>query len=90
MNFKRPVYRKCAVSKEILLKKDLFRICKINGNIIFDKEHNLGGRGAYIKKDLRTIELAYKTKAINKALRSEVNEDIYLSLIQELSKERRG
>ena len=89
MNFKRPVYRMCSVSREKLLKKDLFRLVKTPSGVAFDKEQNIPGRGAYIKKDLKTIELAYKNKVLNKSLRCEISEDIYLLMVQELSKERR-
>ena len=89
MNFKRPVYRMCVVTREKYLKEDLFRVVKTSQGVVLDKEHKLPGRGAYIKKDLKTIELAFKRKSLNRALRCEVKEEVYLSLIQELSKERR-
>ena len=89
MNFKRPVYRMCVVSRELLLKKDLFRLVKTSSGIVFDEKQNIQGRGVYIKKDLKTIELAFKRKSLNKAFKTEVSENIYLSLIQALSKERR-
>ena len=89
MNFKRPVYRMCVVSRELLLKKDLFRLVKTSSGVVFDEKQNIQGRGVYIKKDLKTIELAFKRKSLNRALKTEVSENIYLSLIQALSKERR-
>ena len=89
MNYKRPVYRLCSTSREKLLKKDLFRVVKTADGVVFDKKQNIQGRGAYIKKDLKTIELAFKRKSLNKSLKADVNEDIYIALIQELSKERR-
>ena len=89
MNFNRPVYRMCVVSRELLLKKDLFRLVKTSSGVVFDEKQNIQGRGVYIKKDLKTIELAFKRKSLNRALKAEVSEDIYLSLIQALSKERR-
>ena len=88
MNQRRPVYRKCVVTKEILLKGDLYRLVKTSNGVIFDKQQNIPGRGAYIKKDLKTIELAHKNRAFNKALRCEINDEIFIELIQSLSKER--
>lgn len=79
----------CVVSRELLLKKDLFRLVKTSSGIVFDEKQNIQGRGVYIKKDLKTIELAFKRKSLNKAFKTEVSENIYLSLIQALSKERR-
>ena len=79
----------CIISRESLLKNDLFRLTKIDNKVVFDENQNLPGRGVYIKKDLKVIELAHKRKALNKAFRTEVNEELYISLIQALSKERR-
>ena len=89
MNFKRPVYRKCAVTHESLLKSDLYKITRVNGIVYFDKYQNMQGRSCYIKKDLKVIELAHKKKILSKSLKMDVSDDIYLALIQELSKERR-
>ena len=79
----------CVVSRELLLKKDLFRLVKTSSGVVFDEKQNMQGRGVYIKKDLKTIELAFNRKSLNRALKTKVSEDIYLSLIQALSKERR-
>ena len=89
MNFKRPVYRRCAITHESLLKSDLYKITRVNGIVYFDFNQNMHGRSCYLKKDLKVIELAYKKKILSRLLKTEVSEDIYLSLIQELSKERR-
>lgn len=90
MNIKRPVYRICALTREKYLKQDMFRVVKTkSGEVYLDLNQNISGRGVYIKKDLKVIEEAYKRKSLNKALRCQVNEDIYLQLIQALSKERR-
>ena len=89
MNIKRPVYRTCIITRESILKKDLFRLTKIDNKVVIDVNQKLPGRGVYIKKDLKVIELAHKRKALNKALRTEVDEELYISLIQALSKERR-
>ena len=89
MNFKRPVYRKCAVTHESFLRSDLYKITRVNGEVYFDKNQNMHGRSCYIKKDLKVIELAHKKKIISKSLKLDVKDEIYLELIQELSKERR-
>lgn len=89
MNIRTPVYRICIVSKEKLLKKEMFRIALVNNEVIFDKEQSLGGRGVYIKKDLSTIKLAHERHSLSRGLRKEVKDEIYLELIQELSKEKR-
>lgn len=89
MNQKAPVYRICCVTKEPLPKEKLFRIVKTNNKIYFDFNQNTKGRGAYIKKDLSTILEAQKRHSLSKALKCNVDDSIYLELIQALSKERR-
>ena len=90
MNIKRPVYRTCSVTKEKLLKQDLFRIVKTkSGEVKVDVDQVIQGRGVYIKKDLKTIEIAFQKKALNRALRCQVSEEVYLSLVQAISKKGR-
>ena len=89
MNKTKPIYRSCIVSKEKLLKHELFRLVLVNSEVVFDAEQKIKGRGVYLKKELETIKLAQKKKMLNKAFRKDVGEDIYLTLIQELEKERR-
>lgn len=89
MNLKPKSYRMCVISREILLKEELFRIVSTPNGVEVDLTHKKKGRGVYIKKDLKTIEAAYKKNALSKALKKEVKEEIYLELVQALSKERR-
>ena len=89
MNKRAPIYRTCIVTREKILKEDLFRVVKNNDKIYFDENQNMSGRGAYIKKDLNVILLAQKRHSLSKALRREVDDSIYIGLIQELSKERK-
>ena len=89
MNKRAPIYRTCIVTREKLLKEDLFRIVKNKNGIYFDIYQNMEGRGVYIKKDLETILLAQKRHSLSKGLRREVDESIYVELIQALSRERK-
>ena len=85
MNQKPLVYRMCVVSRESHLKSELFRLVKVNDQIIFDKKQAIPGRGVYLKKDLKVIELARSKKLRNKAFStSDINEQVYLDLINEL------
>lgn len=85
MNPKKPVYRICAVSRETYLVDDLFRIVKTkDGSIYFDKNHSIKGRGAYLSKKLKIILEAQKRKILNKALRCNVDDSIYIELITNL------
>ena len=89
MNKTKPVYRTCIVTREKHLKSELFRIVRNSLGVFFDKEQKMMGRGVYIKKDLKVIELANKKSLLSRGLKCPVKEEIYLELIQELSKEKR-
>lgn len=89
MNFKRPVYRICAVTHELTIRSDLYKVTRVNGEVYFDKNQNMHGRSCYLKKDLKVIELAHKRNILSKVLKINVSDEIYIALIQELSKERR-
>ena len=82
MNYKRPVYRTCLISKEKLLKSELIRLTRINNEVYLDLNQSLGGRGVYIKKDNKVIELAIRKDALSKALKTRVKEEIYQELIR--------
>lgn len=82
MNYKRPVYRTCLISKEKLLKSELIRLTRINNEVYLDLNQSLGGRGVYIKKDNKVIELAIRKDALSKALKAKVKEEIYQELIR--------
>ena len=77
MKEKRAVLRTCVVTKEQLEKKDLLRIVRKDGIVSVDKTGKANGRGAYIKKDLEVLELAKKTKALDRALGTEIPEEVY-------------
>lgn len=79
----------CAVSREKHLKQEMFRIVRTPLGVFFDKEQKMMGRGIYIKKDLKTIELAYKKSILSRSLKCPVSEDLFLELVQELTKEKR-
>ena len=89
MNKKAPVYRLCAYTRKSFLKSDLFRVVKYNGQVCFDKNQNMPGRGAYLSKDIKVIQEAMKKRTLSKTLRCEVKEEVYLELIAELNEERR-
>ncbi len=88
MNKRSPVIRQCVITREYLEKSNLFRVAKINGKAYFDKEQNLGGRGVYIKKDIKVIELARKKNTFARSLHVNVEDEIYLSMINNLEEKR--
>ena len=74
--------RTCVITKEKLEKKDLIRVVKNNENKVFvDTTGKANGRGAYIKRDINTIEKAKSSKALDKHLEINVPNEIYEELL---------
>ena len=73
--------RTCVVTKEKYEKKELIRVVKNNeGKVFVDTTGKANGRGAYIKKDLEVLELAKKSKALDKHLETTISDEIYEEL----------
>lgn len=74
--------RTCVVTKEKLEKKDLIRVVKNKNNEVFvDETSKANGRGAYIKKDVETVEKARKSKILDKQLGIDISDEIYTDLL---------
>ncbi len=74
--------RKCVVSNQQLPKNELIRIVKNKEGIVkVDLTGKLNGRGAYLKKDIKVIEKAIKTKKLDRHLETSIPEDIYNELL---------
>lgn len=70
--------RTCVVTREKLEKKDLLRVVKNNeGEVFVDETGKANGRGAYIKKDIDTLEKAIKTKVLDKHLETTISDEVY-------------
>ena len=70
--------RRCIVTREQLPKQELLRIVRDKeGKVSVDQTGKLGGRGAYIKKDLAVLEKAKKTKILEKRLECKIEESVY-------------
>ncbi len=82
MKEKKIPMRSCVVTKEKLPKKELIRVVRTNEGIIIDETGKVNGRGAYIKKDIKVIEKAKKYKQLNKALQTDIPDEIYEELIK--------
>lgn len=89
MNKKAPIYRTCIATRKLLLKSDLYRVVRYKGKSYLDLNQNMPGRGAYISKDLKAIILTHDKHLLSKALRCEVEDDVFAELIATLSKEKR-
>ncbi len=72
----------CIATREIKDIKDLFRIARTpSGNILIEEDKHLPGRGAYISRNIEAINIAQKKKLLNRALRTNVPNEIYEQLL---------
>lgn len=78
MKQKKIPMRTCVVTKESYPKKELIRIVRNKEGIVnVDETGKLNGRGAYIKKDLATLEQAKKSKILERKLECSIEDNIY-------------
>lgn len=81
----REVSRMCVVTREKKDVNQLFRVVRLkSGEVKCDFNHKEKARGAYISKSLKVIIEGQKRKALSKALRVDVGDEIYIELIQHL------
>ena len=78
MKEKKQILRTCVVSKEVCEKKDLIRVVRTpEGNVIVDTKGKANGRGAYISKTLKALEICKKKKCLDRALEVNVPDSVY-------------
>ncbi len=69
--------RRCIVCRQPKQQAELLRLAKIGNQFVLDLNFKLGGRGAYICKNKQCLQQAIKKKAVNKAFKSNVGDEIY-------------
>lgn len=73
--------RKCVVTQERFPKKDLIRVIRTPEKTVeIDLTGKKNGHGAYISKNLETLALAKKNKALQRALEIEIPDEVYQEL----------
>ncbi len=73
--------RMCAVTREMKPKNELIRLVRTSdGKIKIDDNKHISGRGVYISRSLDVLALAKKKKALNRAFKCEISDDIYNEL----------
>lgn len=78
--------RKCVVTQVQYPKKDLIRVVLTPENLVeIDESGRKNGRGAYLKRDLEVIELARSNRALERALKTKVDPEIYEMLVNYVS-----
>ena len=79
--------RKCIACQERDSKKGLIKIVQNKeGQIFLNSIGKANGRGAYICKDAECLKKAIKSKALNRAFKIEVPNEVYENLLEELQK----
>ena len=81
MKVKKIPMRMCSVTREKFPKQELLRVVKtVDNTVVVDLTGKVNGHGAYIKKDLAVLEKAKKSKALDRALETTINQEIYLEI----------
>jgi predicted RNA-binding protein YlxR (DUF448 family) len=87
MPMKKIPMRQCLALNESFPKNELFRVVRTpEGEVYVDLKGKMNGRGAYISKNKKAIEIAKKKKILDIKLEVKVPDEIYeqlLSLIGE-------
>lgn len=82
MAIKKVPMRQCLALNESFPKQELFRIVRTpEGEVLVDLKGKVNGRGAYISKTKKAIEIAKKKKLLEKKLEVVVPEEIYEQLL---------
>ena len=79
--------RRCVATNEQFPKKELVRIVRTpEGEVVIDLNGKMNGRGAYLSKSLKAIEIAEKKKILDRHLEISVPSSIYDELKEIIGK----
>lgn len=85
MKVKKIPMRMCNGCMEMKPKKELIRVVKTNEEeVLVDLTGKKSGRGAYVCKSIECLEKAFKAKRLNKNLQTNISNDIYNKLKEEI------
>ena len=88
MAVKKVPMRSCCGCKEKKPKRELVRIVRSpEGEVSFDITGRKAGRGVYICNDLSCLAKAKKSRALSRALESEIPDEVYEKLEGEMKKD---
>ena len=83
--------RQCLGCREMKPKATLIRVVRSpEGEISLDGRGKASGRGAYVCKDRSCLKKARKSKAIERSLETQIPDEIYDRLEQEMEAEANG
>jgi len=78
----------CTGCMEMKPKKELIRVVKSKeGDISVDLTGKKNGRGAYVCKSIECLEKAFKAKRLQRNLESQISDEIYTRLKDEIKNE---
>ena len=63
-------------TRETFPKEELLRLVVVDGQIVIDEEQNLPGRGCYLAKNPKSLEIAIKRNLITRHLHHPVSSDL--------------
>ena len=80
--------RMCVGCREMRPQKELLRIVKSPEDAIsIDRVGKAPGRGAYVDQNLECLQKAIKTRALERALNTRIDEQVYNQLLVEIAGE---
>ena len=73
--------RMCVACRQMRVKKELTRVVRTpEGAVLVDVTGRANGRGAYLCKDVECLNKAIKTKALERALDTKIDEATFTAL----------
>lgn len=82
---KKTPMRKCIGCQEMKSKKEMIRILKTTDEeVVLDTTGKKNGRGAYLCLSMECLNLAIKSKGLERSLKMPIPQEVYDSLKKEL------
>ncbi|MBQ8615045.1 MAG: YlxR family protein [Clostridia bacterium] len=72
--------RRCVACRENKPQHVMLRIARIGQDYVLDEQNKLGGRGAYVCKEKKCVDLTMKKKLLNRAFKTNLDAEIYEKL----------
>ena len=77
--------RQCLGCREMKPKKELIRVVRSpEGTVSVDLHGKASGRGAYVCSDTECLKRAVKSKALSRALDTEIPPEVYEELLRQM------
>ena len=81
--------RKCVATGEMYPKKEMIRVVRSKeGEVSVDLTGKKSGRGAYVSKTEKAVELAKKRKVLEAQLEADIPESVYEDLLKVIRREQ--